>query len=157
LQKQDNQSQRKFTFDRLSPNGCSNRGSRGDQHQSNRVEQPRDNRSRPLVPTAPRNHSHRVDWREGGVESEYREAGVPDRFPCFINRLLSVRLPYKFKPSNHTKYDGKTESKQWLRIYSQSIELASGDDDIKALFFPMALEVMPLQWFDKLSPGSIGG
>jgi hypothetical protein len=34
--------------------------------------------------------------------------------------------------------------KQWLRIYSQSIELAGGDDDIKALFFPMALEAMPL-------------
>jgi hypothetical protein len=37
-----------------------------------------------------------------------------------------------------------TEPKQWLRIYSQSIELAGGDDDIKALFFPMALEAMPL-------------
>jgi hypothetical protein len=93
----------------------------------------------------PRNHSHRINWREGGAESEYREAGIPDKFPCFANRLLSVQLPYKFKPSNHTKYDGKTEPKQWLRIYSQSIELAGGDDDIKALFFPMALEAMPLQ------------
>jgi hypothetical protein len=33
--------------------------------------------------------------------------------------------------------------------------LAEGDDDIKTLFFPMALETMPLQWFDKLNPGSI--
>jgi hypothetical protein len=66
-------------------------------------------------------------------------------------------LPHKFKPSNHSKYDGKTELKQWLRIYSQSIELAGGDDDIKALFFPMALENMPLRWFDKLNPGSISG
>jgi hypothetical protein len=52
---------------------------------------------------------------------------------------------YKFKPSNHTKYDSKTEPKQWLKIYSQSIKLADEDDDIKALFFPMALEAMPLQ------------
>jgi hypothetical protein len=111
----------------------------------------------PPIPTVPRNHSHHVDWWESGAESEYREAGVPDRFPCFANELLSVRLPYKFKPSNHTKYDGKTEPKQWLRIYSQSIELAGGDDDIKALFFPMTLEAMPLQWFDKLSPESIRG
>jgi hypothetical protein len=29
-------------------------------------------------------------------------------------------------------------------IYSLSIELVGGDDDIKALFFPMALETMPL-------------
>jgi hypothetical protein len=68
-----------------------------------------------------------------------------------------VRLPHKFKPSNHSKYDGKTKPKQWLGIYSQSIKLAGGDDDIKALFFPMALETMPPQWFDKLSPRSIRG
>jgi hypothetical protein len=68
-----------------------------------------------------------------------------------------VRLPHKFKPLNHSKYDGKTEPRQWLRIYSQSIELAGSDDDIKALFFPMALDVVPLQWFDKLGPGSIRG
>jgi hypothetical protein len=87
--------------------------------------------------------------------SEYREAGVPDRFPCFTRRLLPVRLPYKFKPSNHSKYDGKIEPNQWLRIYSQSIELTGGDVDIKTLFFPTVLEAIPLQWFDKLSPGSI--
>jgi hypothetical protein len=65
------------------------------------------------------------------------------------------RLPYKFKPSNHSKYDGKTEPNQWLYIYSQSIELVGNDDDIKTLFFLVALEAVPLQWFDKLSPGSI--
>jgi hypothetical protein len=42
-------------------------------------------------------------------------------------------------------------------MYSKSIKLASKDDDIKALFFPMVLETMSLQWFDKLSPGSIRG
>ena len=66
-----------------------------------------------------------------------------DRFPCFANKLALIRLPHKFKPSNHSKYNDKTEPKQWLRIYSQSIELAGGDDDIKTLFFPMALETMP--------------
>jgi hypothetical protein len=75
----------------------------------------------------------------------------------FCKPTFSVRLPHKFKLSNHTKYDGKTEPKQWLRIYSQSIKLAGGDDDIKALFFPIALEAMPLQWFDKLNPESIRG
>jgi hypothetical protein len=43
-----------------------------------------------------------------------------------------------------------------LDIFS-IIELAGGGDDIKALFFPMVLEAMPLQWFDKLNPGSIRG
>jgi hypothetical protein len=90
LQKQDNQSQRKFAFDRLGPNGSNNRGSREDQHESNRVEQPRDNRSGPPVPMAPRNHSHRVDWREDRAESKYRKARVPDMFPYFVNQLLLV-------------------------------------------------------------------
>jgi hypothetical protein len=52
------------------------------------------------------------DRDKGGAKSEYRVARVPDRFPCFARRLLSVRLPYKFKPSNHFKYDGKTEPNQ---------------------------------------------
>ena len=68
-------------------------------------------------------------------------------FPCFSNRLLSIRFPYKFKPSNHTKYDGKTEPNQWLRIYCQSIELAGSDDDIKVLYFPMALDDVSLTKF----------
>ena len=57
--------------------------------------------------------------------------------------------------SNHTKYDGKTEPNQWLRIYSQSIELAGGDNDIKVLYFPMALDTVPLAWFDRLRARSI--
>jgi hypothetical protein len=89
-------------------------------------------------------------------ESEYREAGIaPDRFPCFSDRLLSIRLLYKFKPSNHTKYDGKTELNQWLCIYSQSIELVGGDDDVKVLYIPMSLDTVPLAWFDKLRTNSI--
>jgi hypothetical protein len=67
-----------------------------------------------------------------------------DKFPYFSRRLALVQLPHKFKPPNHSKYDGKTEPRQWLRIYSQSIELAGGDKDIKALFFPKALKTMPL-------------
>ena len=101
-------------------------------------------------------HGHQYSNREGRGEFEYREAGIPpDRFPCFSNRLLSVWFHYKFKSSNHTKYDGKTEPNQWLRIYSQSIELAGGDDDIKVLYFPMALDTVPLDWFDRLRARSI--
>jgi hypothetical protein len=142
--RQENQSQRRSTFKRLGPNGRHNRESRRNHSQSNQVEQPRESRSRVPVQTAPQNYSHQNDsWQKGGDELEYREAGAHDRFPCFASRLASVWLPHKFKPSNHSKYDGKIEPKQWLRIYSQSIKLAGGDDDIKALFFPMALETMP--------------
>jgi hypothetical protein len=35
-------------------------------------------------------------------------------------------------------------------MYSTAIEPAGGDNDIKAIFMPMALEPVPPQWFDKL-------
>ena len=90
-------------------------------------------------------HGHQYSNREGRGESEYIEAGIPpNMFPCFSDRLLSIWLPYKFKPSNHTKYDRKTEPNQWLRIYSQSIELAGGNDDTRVLYFPLALDIVPL-------------
>jgi hypothetical protein len=85
-QRQENQSQRRSAFDRLGPNGSSNKGSRGDQNQSIRVERTRENRTRPPIPSAPRNYLRRINsWQEGGAESEYREARVPDRFPYFAN------------------------------------------------------------------------
>jgi hypothetical protein len=75
---------------------------------------------------------HQYNNREDRGESENKEASISsDGFPCFSDRLLSVWLPYKFKPSNHNKYNGKTEPNQWLRIYSQSIELVGGGNDIK--------------------------
>jgi hypothetical protein len=139
------QRQRKFAFERLGPNGSHSREKRRDHTQSNQVEHPREERSKASYHSSSQFLPRLNDsWQEGRVESEHREAGTHDRFPCFLSRLASVRLSHKFKPSNHSKYDGKTEPRQWLRIYSQSIELAGGDDDIKALFFPMALETMPL-------------
>lgn len=56
---------------------------------------------------------------------------------------------------NYTKYDGKTEPKQWLRVYSQAVDLAGEDNDIKAPFLPTALDPLPLSWFDRIAPGTI--
>lgn len=91
-------------------------------------------------------YHHQVHtYREGRGDFEYREADMLlDRFPCFSDRLLFVWLPYKFKPSNRSKYNGKIEPNQWLRVYSRSIELAEGKDDIKVLYFLMSLETVAL-------------
>jgi hypothetical protein len=84
--RQENQSQRRSAFERLGPNGGYNRESRRNHSQSNRFEQSRESRSRIPDQTAPQNHSHQNDsWQEGGAESEYREAGAHDRFPCFAS------------------------------------------------------------------------
>ena len=80
--------------------------------QNNRVEQPRKDKSKAPTRIATQNYSHQDNsWQEGGAESEYTEARTHDRFSCFANILASIRLPHKFKPSNHSKYDGKTKPK----------------------------------------------
>jgi len=56
--RQENQSQRKPAFKRLGPSGSHNRESRRDHSQSNRVEQPRESRSRVPIQIAPRNYSY---------------------------------------------------------------------------------------------------
>jgi hypothetical protein len=84
--RQENQSQRRSTFERLGPSGSHNKENRRGHSQSNRVEQPRESRSRVPIQTAPWNYSCQNDsWLEGGAELEYREAGAHDRFPCFAN------------------------------------------------------------------------
>jgi hypothetical protein len=68
--RQENQSQRRSTFERLGPNGGYNRESIRNHSQSNGVEQPRESRSRIPDQTAPRNHSHQNDsWQEGEAKS----------------------------------------------------------------------------------------
>ena len=107
---QEDQNQRKSAFKRFGPSGSHNRESRRDHSQNYQVKQPRKTRSKVPIQTAPQNYSHQDNgWLEGGVESEYIEAKTHDRFLCFANRLASIRLPHKFKPSNHSKYDGKTK------------------------------------------------
>jgi hypothetical protein len=142
---QDVQSQRRSAFERLGTNGRQNREKRRNHTQSNQIEHSREERSKAYHRSSPRFIPRlNNNWQEEGVESEHREVGTHNRFPYFLRRFASVQLPHKFKPSNHSKYHGKTEPKQWLIIYSQSIKLAGGDDDIKALFFPIALQNMPL-------------
>ena len=107
---QEDQNQRKSAFERLGPSGSHNRESKRNHSQNDRVEQPRKARSKAPTWIAMQNYSHQDNsWQEGGAESEYTEARTHDRFPCFANRLASIRLPHKFKPFNHSKYDGKTE------------------------------------------------
>ena len=48
------------------------------------------------------------------------------------------------------KYDGKTPPHQWLRIYSQAIDIAGGTDTTKVSYFPLALETSQLLWLNSL-------
>jgi hypothetical protein len=105
--RRDDQNLHKSTFGRLGLVGSSNIRSQTKQSQSNQLEPPRENKSKLQSPVPPRYYScsRQIDNRwEGGAESRCRSTTTPNTFPCFSSRLL-----HKFKPSNHSKYDGKRE------------------------------------------------
>jgi hypothetical protein len=77
-------------------------------------------------------------------------------FPVFQGDLLWYN--YLTSSSHQTAPNMMGRPNQSSGLGStRKIKLAGEDDDIKALFFPMALGNMPLQWFDKLNLGSIRG
>ena len=40
------------------------------------------------------------------------------------------------------------DPRQWLRVYSTTIEMAGSTNSTKALYFPIALESPPLTWLE---------
>jgi hypothetical protein len=73
----------------------------------------------------------------------------------FIARFSSYKYPEGFKRIGITKYGGKQAPQQWLRCYSTAIEVAGGSNITKVIYFPMALDPVPLTWLESLSNNSI--
>jgi hypothetical protein len=89
---------------------------------SQTIQQGSDRNNRPLGDLR-----HHINHREGWADSAYRMAGISNGSPYFSERLRAISFPPKIKPSNYTKYDGKTEPWQWLHDYSIAVDLAGGD------------------------------
>jgi hypothetical protein len=88
-------------------------------------------------------------------EVETEGTDCSDHFPAFSARFSSYKYPEGFKPIGITKYDGKQAPQQWLRCYSTAIEVAGGSNITKVVYFPMALDPVPLTWLESLSNNSI--
>jgi hypothetical protein len=61
-----------------------------------------------------------------------------DRFPAFSQNISYAEYPPQFKPANLQilqKYDGKQDPRQWLRIYSTTIDVVGGINSMKAIYF----------------------
>jgi len=131
---QEEQPPKKSIFQRLGENTDNN----GRQEHYPRLQEKGKPELSQRYPEASRRFDKEDDYGESEFKEDrsyYRRARSPDyeriepydRFPCFAGRLQTLKLPHKFKPANHSKYDGKIEPRQWLRVYSQSIELAGGE------------------------------
>jgi hypothetical protein len=87
-----------------------------------------------------------------------RPADETDRFPAFSHNINYAEYPTSFSPVNMQNlrmYDGKQDPRQWLRIYSTTIEVAGGTNSTKVIYIPMALESTPLTWLETLRHDSI--
>ena len=60
-------------------------------------------------------------------------------YRTFTPNLRRVVWPLRFKPGLIEKYDGTTNPREWIQIYSMVIEAAYGDDYVKANHLPTVL------------------
>jgi hypothetical protein len=64
-------------------------------------------------------------------------------YRAFAPNLRRVVWPLKFKPGPIKKYDGATNPREWIQIYSIVIEAAYGDDYVKANHPRLSCRVQP--------------
>jgi hypothetical protein len=76
-------------------------------------------------------------------------------FRALAGPLREVRWPAKFKAGHINRYDGSSNSEEFIQIYQTIIEAASGDDWVKANFLPTALSGAARSWLINLPEGSI--
>jgi hypothetical protein len=73
----------------------------------------------------------------------------------FAPHLRMVVWPHKFWPHLPEKYDRAVNPAEFLQIYSTSILVAGGDEDIMANYFPVALTETMQSWLMNLPEGTL--
>jgi hypothetical protein len=72
-----------------------------------------------------------------------------------VTPLNNVRWPEKFKVGHISKYDGSSNPEEFIQVYHTIIELAGGDNRIKANYLSTALSDTARSWPINLPKGSI--
>jgi hypothetical protein len=96
-----------------------------------------------------------IEARRRDHPGRYHNDDDNDRFPALTSNITEKSYPKDSKPVGIPKYDGKQDPRQWIRYYFVAIEVSGGSNSAKALYFPIALESMPLTWLESLKPNSI--
>nr|AAX95502.1 Transposase family tnp2, putative [Oryza sativa Japonica Group]AAX96710.1 transposon protein, putative, CACTA, En/Spm sub-class [Oryza sativa Japonica Group]ABA93033.1 transposon protein, putative, CACTA, En/Spm sub-class [Oryza sativa Japonica Group] len=73
----------------------------------------------------------------------------------FVASLRNVRWPPKFRPSLTERYHSSVNPSESLQVHTTIIEAAWGDDQVKANFFPMALQGQARGSLMNLPPASV--
>jgi hypothetical protein len=78
-----------------------------------------------------------------------------ERFCALAPSLRQVIWPEKFKAGHIDKYDGSSNSKEFIQVYHTVIEAVGGDDWVNANYLPTALSGVARSWLINLPEGSI--
>jgi hypothetical protein len=74
---------------------------------------------------------------------------------ALADHLRAVAWPAKFWPHLPEKYDGSTNTLEFLQVYITAITAAGGNDAVMASYFHVALTGLARTWLMNLTPGSI--
>ena len=104
-----------------------------------------------VLPAPP--HQARIPPQEEAVRVHQdqvppRRQGLVATAGCraFNPELRNVIWPSKFKPDLPLRYDGRADPVEFLQLYELRIEVASGDENIMANWFTMALKDGTCSW-----------
>ncbi|GJN36565.1 hypothetical protein PR202_gb25439 [Eleusine coracana subsp. coracana] len=78
-----------------------------------------------------------------------------DGIKAYIPRLRIARWPKGFKPVPIKKYDGQTNPREWLQLYSMVIRSAGGVSYVMANYLPVCLDPAVQIWLTSLPEESI--
>jgi hypothetical protein len=98
---------------------------------------------------APRQEDAQATRRRAHVGADLARAGFLFGGGClsFTDTLRRVMWPCKFRPSTPSKYDGSTDPREFLQVYTMAMEITEGrDPHVMANWFPLALKAPTSDW-----------
>jgi hypothetical protein len=75
--------------------------------------------------------------------------GAVNNIPAFSRRLRTIRYPKDFKLAIE-KYDSRSDSSTWLKMYSIAASTSRGNEYHMAGYFHLVMGKTPLLWLDNL-------
>ena len=87
---------------------------------------------------------------EGAEGSEYAGGWL-----AFVPELRQLTWPPKFRVATTLKYDGTTNPREYLQVYSTAMLATGADDKTMANWFPMTLQPKAKSWLMNMPEGTI--
>jgi hypothetical protein len=76
-------------------------------------------------------------------------------YVALADHLRAVTWPSKIRAHLPEKYDGTSNTSEFLQVYVTAITAAGGDTTVMATYFHVALSGLARTWLMNLAPGSV--